>query len=88
MPDWSPDNDYDEFTPDPEGPQDRDLPADDDDETITERCPRCGREVVEGTDWCPHCEQWIERSRTNSRSVGVKIVAVALLALFLLWLLW
>lgn len=62
--------------------------ADLDDDAIS--CPECGAEIYADLDHCPKCGYWLSdddrRTRTPGlfQSRGVKIVALALLVLFVL----
>lgn len=75
--------DYDEHEDDSYDDGDDDLPE--------MQCPSCGRAVVEDTQKCPHCGDWI--TPVDSTSGGLKrwlfVVAVLLMMLamlrFVLW---
>jgi hypothetical protein len=59
-------------------------PDDDEiDETFAE-CPKCGAEVYDDIEQCPHCGEWIgglEYTGSRSKRIFVVIVALALLSL-------
>ncbi|MBU0638108.1 MAG: hypothetical protein KKB50_04525 [Planctomycetes bacterium] len=78
-----------EFSDDHEAPQPRDLDDADDDETPTEPCPNCRREVAEFAEQCPHCGDWITSATRSSsrRSASFVVIALIVLAAFVWWLL-
>jgi len=60
---------------------------DGDDEYV---CPRCGADVYEDCECCPHCGDYItprSRSALSGQSVWIKIVVLVLVALLGLGLL-
>ncbi len=66
--------------------------ADDDatDETLAE-CPKCGAEVYDDIEKCPHCGEWIgglEYAETTRKRVFVKVGAWMTVLAFLFVLLW
>lgn len=55
-----------------------------DDEPAEMACPSCGRGVLEDTQKCPHCGDWIipvDRSGGTSRFVWVIVVVLLILAM-------
>ncbi len=68
---------------DPEGPQEIDLVAGDD-EAETVACPHCGTDVYEDADRCPHCGEWIAAGGGGSTwplwVAGVALVLILYLA--------
>jgi DNA-directed RNA polymerase subunit RPC12/RpoP len=73
-------DEYGEWEDDPEGPQERDLVGEDDEDTPTVPCPSCGAEILDFVDKCPHCGDWIvQRSGTPSHRRGWVVLVVILL---------
>jgi uncharacterized protein (DUF983 family) len=60
-----------------------------DDEPPTVPCPYCGREMLEDSPRCPHCERYIsaEDHAAAGRPAWVVITAAVCLAAALWWLL-
>ncbi len=81
------DREYAEWEEDPEGPQDTDLTADEDDETPTVPCSGCGRKIPDFADRCPYCGDWVVQSAGAAHPRRwLVVVAVLLVAAILLWL--
>ncbi len=65
--------------------------ADPDEDSIP--CPECGIDVYADLDHCPRCGHWLTDSESESRETGlfatrrVRLIAAALLAIFLFSLL-
>ena len=78
----------DELDEDPEGPQDIDL-DDDDEETPTDACPGCGREIAHDAQRCPYCREWITFGAPGSsrRNVAFVVVVILVVIALLMWLL-
>lgn len=72
---------------DAEGPQECDL-TDEADETDTVPCPRCGHEIADLADQCPHCGEWVAAGAgAPARAPWVLItICAVLVGLALLWL--
>ncbi len=66
---------------DPEGPSADDLRelGDQNEEPDVVPCPLCGKGIIDGADWCPHCERAIIRP-THGRT-WIILTALAILAL-------
>ena len=61
MPRWTRvDDDRDGDDDRDEGPIDQDL-ADEDGDDLCIPCPHCGREILEESERCPHCEHYLSR---------------------------
>lgn len=77
----------DEWGVDPEGPQERDLVDEREDETPTVPCSNCGRPVPDFADKCPYCGDWILQSAGASRrrSLWFILIVLAVLAAFVYW---
>jgi uncharacterized protein (DUF983 family) len=60
-----------------------------DEEEPTAPCPYCGREMLEDSPRCPHCERYIsaEDHTAAGRPAWVVVTAVICLAAALWWLL-
>jgi hypothetical protein len=72
----------------PEGPQERDLGADEDDETETVPCPNCRRAIAEFAERCPHCGDWVTPGNVAvRRPTWFWVALVAALAVMLAWIL-
>jgi len=68
---------------DPEGPQECDLLAPDD-EVDTVPCPNCGAEISDIADHCPHCGEWVVLGVDSPLSNRTLLIAaVVFLALLL-----
>jgi uncharacterized OB-fold protein len=66
-------------------PDDDEAYQDEADETLAE-CPKCGAEVYDDIEKCPHCGEWIdglEYVGSNRKRLFVTIVALLLLSLLL-----
>jgi hypothetical protein len=85
------DNDNDDEDDDAE-PDDRELPdpadvddADDEEESVTEPCPHCGKPVYENADVCPHCRNFLSAAdappATARRTVTLVVVLCVIVAL-------
>ena len=73
---------------DPDGPQPCDLH--DQDQTDTEPCPSCGRQIADLAERCPYCGDWVvrgERSPASNRSLFFAAIVILLLIALLYWLL-
>jgi uncharacterized paraquat-inducible protein A len=74
---------------DPEGPQECDLLATDD-EVDTVPCPNCGAEIPEMADHCPRCSEWVvqggDRPMSNRTLLIAAVVFLALLLIVYLTL--
>ncbi len=72
---------------DRDAPQARDLEERDDDESATEPCPSCRRDVYEGADRCPYCGEYIVPGRAprGGRGVWVAIVAALVVVALVYW---
>ncbi|MCO6437648.1 MAG: zinc-ribbon domain-containing protein [Phycisphaerae bacterium] len=60
------------------------IDDEDGDEPAEMICPSCGREVLEDTQKCPHCGDWIvpvDRSGGTSRFIWAIVVVFLVLAL-------
>lgn len=74
-------------------PDDRDDPQSidmewDDDDTATEECPACGREVYADVPRCPGCGAWLDESfaeRQSRRWLWPVIVAVLVAVILVFW---
>jgi hypothetical protein len=80
--------DAEEFDEDPEGPQECDLADDEEDgEDIygVEACPRCGKDVSELAERCPHCGEWIVQgpAKISARSAAFVVLGIFLVVLIL-----
>lgn len=68
---------------------DDDEPAweDDPDDEPTVPCPSCGREMLEDSPWCPHCEQYVSADdhAAAKKPVWVIVTALVCLAIALWW---
>lgn len=79
---------HDDFEDD----DDRDDPLpedmdDDDDSLPMMSCPHCRASIVEDTQQCPHCGDWITARETGSKRNLILYIAVALmLALVAMWI--
>jgi hypothetical protein len=84
-----PDDDREwEDAEDPEGPQECDLVAPDEDETPTVPCPSCRSPIPEFVDHCPYCGDWFIPSSGDSthRSPWPAVfIIVCVAALLFLW---
>lgn len=71
--------DGDEF--EDEGPQDVDLEefGGDRDDSDTVPCPTCGRDIYEGAERCPHCDQYVVGGGESERTWGWKNLLWALI---------
>ncbi len=78
--------DRDEDDDDDEWDEDDELPDGvyHDDEPATEPCPYCRREVIEGVDRCPYCENYLSAEdappRANRTAFWLVMMALALFA--------
>jgi hypothetical protein len=88
---WRPEDDFDDESwdeDDRDAPQESDLVDEDEDETPTVPCPRCGREVAEFAERCPYCGDWIIPSAGGGRRpLWIVVAAIMALAAFLVWML-
>jgi predicted nucleic acid-binding Zn ribbon protein len=54
----------------------------------TDKCPYCGGEIVEDSQWCPHCDKYISQEDAPRRKsiwiIGLVII-LAIVAVFLFW---
>ncbi len=75
------DDDLDETEDPDESDQD-----DEDDPSDVVTCPRCGREVYEHADRCPHCGEYVTPGTASSRPWWVIVAAILTLLAILLWL--
>lgn len=62
--------------------------GDDSEEEPTIPCPSCGREILEDSPWCPHCERYLsEEDRAGpTRPPWVIATAIICLAMALWWI--
>jgi len=73
-------------------PDDEDWYDDEDDDSDAVPCPECGAAIYADLDHCPQCGYWLTDAGRRTRdpglfqSRGVRIVAAALLAIFVLGL--
>jgi len=77
-------DEFEEWEDDPEGPQERDLVGEDDEDTPTAPCPSCGVEIADFADKCPHCGDWIVpggAAAPRRRGWFVLVVILLLIAL-------
>jgi hypothetical protein len=84
------DDEYPEWEEDPEGPQERDLAGEDEDETPTVPCPSCGVAIPDFADKCPYCGDWVVQgsgapSHRRGWIVVVAILLVIALAAVYVW---
>ena len=89
------DDEYDDDDDDPEAPDESDQDSRDDPGTVT--CPFCGREIVEGSDICAKCWNYIgggggggddDSTPTRIHPRWVIVTAIVLLAALALALIW
>ncbi len=80
------DDEPDDWEDDPDGD---DSAWDADDEEPTVPCPYCGREMLEDSPRCPHCERYIsaEDHAATRRPTWVVITAVICLTIAIWWVL-
>jgi hypothetical protein len=60
-------------------------PDDDETEETLAECPKCGAEVCDDIEKCPHCGEWIdglEYTGSHTKRIFVVIVALVLLSEF------
>jgi hypothetical protein len=92
----------DDYDPSDEYDADRDYDPDDpetypegvyanDDGPATVPCPYCKREISEGAQWCPHCENYLSREdappSSGGRSWAWIVVMVLALLVAAMWVL-
>jgi hypothetical protein len=84
--DW--DDDSEDWTDDDE--VDGELDDDADDSAL---CPECGGDIYLGADKCPACGYWLSAADHRARGTGtaqpwhIRVIAAAILAIFLIGLL-
>ena len=70
-------NDSDDLR-DGEYPDESDM--DDSDEPALIECPKCGKQIIEDTEWCHHCGWYLEREAIGTRIsyflVGLVVVLI------------
>jgi len=75
---WDGDHDPDE------GSLDLDRPEDEDDDCCVP-CPYCGREILEESEQCPHCEHYISREDAPSARKPIWILVGVVLCLYVVY---
>ena len=65
-----------------EFPDEDDLTPDTDSVDL-EPCPACGLQLYEQAEQCPHCGEWVVRSR-GPRSPGWTVLVLLVLAIFVI----
>ncbi len=71
---------------DPNAPQECDLAGEDEDDTPTEACPSCGREVADSAPKCPYCGEWIVAGAgPRRRDPWFLLIVLLALAIVLAW---
>jgi predicted nucleic acid-binding Zn ribbon protein len=79
----------DEFEDDDDrdDPLPEDMDDDDDDSLPMMSCPACRASIVEDTQQCPYCGEWImPESGGRKRSVALYIAIAIMLGIVLLWI--
>ena len=62
---------------DREFPDESDMdPQGDDQDEDTEPCPKCGKKVFVGSEWCPYCGRTISPQSGGKKSLWIAVVAV------------
>lgn len=89
MPRYEPDDEYDaERDYDPDDPETYPDGLYDDDGPPTVACRKCGEEMIEDAEQCPHCGTWQsdeDAGQQNPRSTWISIMLIlALLAALLM----
>jgi len=75
---WNGDHDPDE------APVDLDRPEDEDDDVCIP-CPYCGREILEESERCPHCEHYISREDAPPARKPIWILVGVVLCLYVVF---
>jgi hypothetical protein len=83
-------NDEWEGEPDPDQePEDLELEQDEDDD-LCSPCPHCGREILEESERCPHCEHYLSREDAPParKPIWILLGVVACLYVVYRWIVW
>jgi predicted nucleic acid-binding Zn ribbon protein len=84
-PDWDDDSaeDYD-----PDNPETYPAGVYADPEPATVACPQCGAEVLEDSEQCPRCLQYLSRedAPTPVRSIGWLVMVILMFLAVLMWI--
>ncbi len=81
---------YSDWDEDPEGPQERDLIDEDEDQTPTVPCPSCREPIPDFADRCPYCGDWVVQSagQPSHRRPWFIALAILVLLIVLAWSFW
>jgi predicted nucleic acid-binding Zn ribbon protein len=83
--DWEMDEESEEDLEEREAPDAED--ADWNLDPAAEHCPRCGGDIVEDSQWCPHCKNYVSQEDAPRRKswwviAGVVVVIVLIVVLW------
>ena len=80
----------DTFEDDDEDFDEREYPEDDEADWNSDPapipCPHCGGDIVEDSQWCPHCKQYIsEEDAPRRKSIWLILGVILLIILIAMW---